>query len=256
VPTLEVDGVRLHYEQSGDGEPIVLLHGFTSSYVENWVQTGWVRRVLAEGFGVVGMDTRGHGRSTKLYAAAAYETSLLAADVVAVFDRLRIDRAHAVGFSMGAGIALRLAIDHPARVGSVVVAGIGDKAIRGRHDAAEIRQIGRGLKADADDADTNSLGGRIRRNAERAGNDRRALATFFERGGWPGDLVSVGEVAAPVLVVLAEHDEFMPTADELVRRLRARVCTLECGHAAAVRDPRFVELALSFIRAHRLGNGR
>jgi pimeloyl-ACP methyl ester carboxylesterase len=255
VSTLEVDGVRLHYEHSGDGEPIVLLHGFTSSYVENWVETGWVRRLLAEGFGVVGMDARGHGRSTKLYAAAGYETSLLAADVVAVLDRLRIDRAHAVGFSMGAGIAAQLALDHPARVGAVVVAGIGDKAIRGRHDAAEIREIERGLKVEAGGADANSLVGRIRRNAERAGNDRRALATFFERGGWPGDLVNVGKVAAPVLVVLAEHDEFMPTADELVRKLRARAGTLECGHAAAVRDPGFVELALSFIREHRLATG-
>jgi pimeloyl-ACP methyl ester carboxylesterase len=255
VPTLEVDGFGLHYERSGDGEPIVLLHGFTSSYVENWIRTGWVRRLLAEGFGVVGMDVRGHGRSAKLYAAAAYETSLLAADVVAVLDQLRIDRAHAVGFSMGAGIALQLALDHPARVGAVVAAGIGDKAIRGRHDAAEIGLIERGLKVGAaDGADTNSLAGRIRRNAERAGNDRRALGTFFERGGWPGDLVSLGEVAAPVLVVPAEHDEFMPTADELVRKLGARVGTLDCGHASAVRDPRFVDLALSFIREHRLAN--
>jgi pimeloyl-ACP methyl ester carboxylesterase len=256
VPTLEVDGVRLCYERSGGGEPIVLLHGFTSSYVENWVETGWVQSLLTEGFGVVGMDVRGHGRSTKLYAAAAYETSVLAGDVVAILDRLRIDRAHAVGFSMGAGIALQLALDHPARVGAVVVAGIGDKAIRGRHDAAEIRAIERGLKAGTagDGAETNSLVGRIRRNAERAGNDRRALATFFERGGWPGDLVSVREVAAPVLVVLAEHDEFMPTAEELVRKLGARVSTVDCGHAA-VRDPRFLELALSFIREHRLANG-
>ena len=59
-----------------------------------------------------------------------------------------------------------------------------------------------------------------------------------------------------MLVVLAEHDEFMPTAGELVHMLGARVSTLECGHAAAVRDPRFVELALSFIREHRLANGR
>ena len=253
MPTLEVDGVRLHYEQAGGGEPIVLLHGFTSSYVENWVETGWVRRLLAEGFGVVGMDARGHGRSTKLRAAAAYETAVLAGDVVAVLDRLRIERAHAVGFSMGAGIALQLAQDHPARVGAVVVAGIGDKAIRGLHDAVEIREIEAALKGRAGNTRTGELARRIRLNAERAGNDPAALAAFFERGGWPGDLTSVGHVAAPVLAVLAGDDEFMPTADELVRRTLARVARLtDCGHAAAARDPRFVELALSFLREHRL----
>jgi hypothetical protein len=72
--------------------------------------------------------------------------------------------------------------------------------------------------------------------------------------GGPGDLASIGAVAAPVLVVLAERDEFMPGADELVRELRARVRTLDCSHAAAARDPRFVELALSFIREHPLVN--
>jgi pimeloyl-ACP methyl ester carboxylesterase len=255
VPALEVDGIRLHYEEAGVGEAIVLLHGFTSSYVENWVETGWVRRLLGEGFRVVGLDARGHGRSTKLYAPAGYETSVLAGDVVALLDRLGIDRAHAVGFSMGGGIALQLAMDRPARVGAVVVAGIGDKAVRGLHDADEISRIERGLK-EGDDAGTDDLAGRIRRSAERAGNDVAALAAFFERGGWPGDLTSIGHVAAPVLVVLAERDEFMPAADELLRRIPARVTTLEdCAHAAAVRDPRFVELALSFIREHPLPKG-
>jgi pimeloyl-ACP methyl ester carboxylesterase len=253
VPTLEVDGVRLHYERGGAGEAIVLLHGFTSSYVENWVETGWVRRLLGEGFRVVGPDARGHGRSTKLYAPAGYETSALAGDVVALLDRLHIDRAHAVGFSMGAGIALQLAMEHPARVGAVVVAGIGDKAIRGLHDADEISRIERGLKEGAEKTGTDDLARRIRRNGERAGNDVAALAAFFERGGWPGDLTTVGHITAPVLVVLAERDEFMPTADELLRRIPARVAMLEdCGHAAAARDPRFLELALSFIREHRL----
>jgi pimeloyl-ACP methyl ester carboxylesterase len=251
VPALDVDGVRLHYEDAGDGEAIVLLHGFTSSYVENWVETGWARRLLGEGFRVVGLDARGHGRSTKLYAPAGYETSVLAGDVVALLDRLGIDRGHAVGFSMGAGIALQLAMEHPARVGAVVVAGIGDKAIRGLHDADEISRIERGLKEGAGKTGTDALAQRIRRNAERAGNDVAALAAFFQRGGWPGDLTSIGHVAAPVLVVLAERDEFMPTADELLRRIPARVATLEdCAHGAAVRDPRFVELALSFIREH------
>lgn len=256
MPALEADGVRLHYEAAGVGEAILLLHGFTSSYVENWVETGWVRRLVGEGFRVVGLDARGHGRSTKLYAPAGYETSVLAGDVVALLDRLRIDRAHAVGFSMGAGIALQLAMEHPARVGAVVVAGIGDKAIRGLHDADEISRIERGLEEGAEETGTDALARRIRRNAERAGNDVAALSAFFERGGWPGDLTSIGHVAAPVLVVLAERDEFMPTADELLRRIPARVTTLEdCAHAAAVRDPRFVELALAFIREHPLPKG-
>jgi pimeloyl-ACP methyl ester carboxylesterase len=253
VPTLDVDGVYLRYEDAGGGEPIVLLHGFTSSYAENWVETGWVGRLLREGFRVVGPDVRGHGGSTKLYSPGDYETPVLASDVVAVLDQLGIGRAHVVGFSMGAGIALQLAMDHPARVGAVVVAGIGDKAIRGFQDAAEIREIGAALKAGPRNGAGSDLAGRIRRNAERAGNDVRALAAFFERDGWPGDLGSVRDVASPLLVVRAERDDFMPSADELLGRLGTRATTLEgCGHAEAVRDPRFVELAVSFLREHSL----
>jgi pimeloyl-ACP methyl ester carboxylesterase len=253
VPTLDRDGVRLRYDEAGGGEPIVLLHGFTSSYVENWVETGWVERLLREGFRVVGLDARGHGGSTKLYAPEDYETPVLASDVVAVLDRLGVGRAHAVGFSMGAGIALQIAMDHPSRVGAVVVAGIGDKAIRGFHDAGEIREIEAALKADPRNGPGSDFAGRLRRNADRAGNDVRALAAFFERGGWPGDLASIRDVSSPLLVVRAERDDFMPAADELLRRFPARSTTLEgCGHAAAVHDPRFVELAVSFIREHPL----
>jgi hypothetical protein len=137
-----------------------------------------------------------------------------------------------------------------------VVAGIGDKAIRGLHDADEISRIEGALREGAERPGTGDLARRIRRNAERAGNDSAALAAFFERGGWPGDLTTIGHVAAPVLVVLAERDEFMPRADELLRSIPARVTTLEdCAHAAAVRDPRFVGAALSFIREHRLPKG-
>jgi pimeloyl-ACP methyl ester carboxylesterase len=64
MATFDSDGVTIHYEVFGDGPPIVLVHGFASSLKDNWVQTGWVKRLESAGRRVVALDCRGHGGAT------------------------------------------------------------------------------------------------------------------------------------------------------------------------------------------------
>jgi pimeloyl-ACP methyl ester carboxylesterase len=106
-------GVRLVGEQSGEGAPIVLLHGLTAT--RHYVVMG-SRALERSGHRVIAYDARGHGHSDPAPAPDAYTYELLAEDLLGVLDRLEIERAALAGASMGAQTALRFALEHPDRV--------------------------------------------------------------------------------------------------------------------------------------------
>jgi pimeloyl-ACP methyl ester carboxylesterase len=72
------DGVEIAFLDEGEGEPIVLVHGFASNKEVNWVFPGWVTTLTRAGRRVVALDNRGHGDSTKLYQPAAYRSAVMA----------------------------------------------------------------------------------------------------------------------------------------------------------------------------------
>ena len=104
-------GVRLRYRQTGQGEPVILLHGFASD-INSWSGLG---DSLAAGYRVIALDLRGHGGSDTPAAPSAYGREL-GEDVIRLLDRLGIRKAHLVGHSMGAVIASYVAVRHPDRV--------------------------------------------------------------------------------------------------------------------------------------------
>src|SRR5256885_5878786 len=110
--------VELAFLDEGEGEPVVLVHGFASTKEVNWVQPGWVSTLTRAGKRVIALDNRGHGQSSKLYDLADYHTDIMAEDVRALLDHLRIERADFLGYSMGARICAYLAVRHPERARS------------------------------------------------------------------------------------------------------------------------------------------
>lgn len=99
MPFLETSGsVALHYDEAGEGFPLVFIHG--------WAMSGnvWAyQRPLAERFRVITLDLRGHGKSSP---ASSYAFGDFASDVALLFDRLGLRRAALVGWSLGAQVAL------------------------------------------------------------------------------------------------------------------------------------------------------
>lgn len=112
------DGVRIYYAVEGNGEPVVLIHGWAVDS-SMW---GAVATTLAPQFRVITLDCRGHGKSDKPHDPRAYGPQM-AQDVVRLLDHLGIARAHLVGYSMGAILVGEILAEHPERVLSAVFAG-------------------------------------------------------------------------------------------------------------------------------------
>src|ERR1043166_7868691 len=101
MPTFQHDNVEIAYLDQGEGDPIVLVHGFASNKEVNWVQPGWVSTLTRDKRRVIALDNRGHGQSTKLYDPADYHTNLMAADVAALIQHLDLVHADVMGYSLG-----------------------------------------------------------------------------------------------------------------------------------------------------------
>ena len=111
------NGVRIRYIEQGSGPAIVLMHGYTGTLDRHFVANG-VFANLAKDHRVIAFDLRGHGKSDKPHDPSAYG-EVMAGDVVRLLDHLKIQRAHVIGYSLGAVIAGRLATTHPQRLISV-----------------------------------------------------------------------------------------------------------------------------------------
>ena len=111
----DVNGLHLYYELHGSGSPLVLLHGGLLTIDINFA--GLIP-TLAQRHRVIAIELQGHGRTADIDREITPAAS--ATDVVALLDHLGIDRAHVLGHSMGAAVALELAVNHPGRVRSVV----------------------------------------------------------------------------------------------------------------------------------------
>src|SRR6266849_8095458 len=109
----EHDGVAIAFIDEGQGEPIVLVHGFASTAEVNWVHPGWVAVLTRAGRRVIALDNRGHGASSKPYDSAAYHSGLMADDISALLNHLQLGSADVMGYSMGARITAFFALAHP-----------------------------------------------------------------------------------------------------------------------------------------------
>jgi len=116
--TAPVNDIQMYYAEFGKGRPVILLHGglSNSSYWGNLVPA-----LTSHGFRVIVADSRGHGRSTR--SAQPYSYDLMASDVLALLDYLKIQKADLVGWSDGGIIGLDIAIHHPERLNRVYAYG-------------------------------------------------------------------------------------------------------------------------------------
>jgi pimeloyl-ACP methyl ester carboxylesterase len=121
MPLAEVNGVRLYYEVTGKGRPVVLVHGFGCG-IRSWDSQV---TALSRTHRVIAYDVRGHGLSDAPSEAAAYSQATSVEDLRQLLDVLRVRRTAVGGLSMGGNIALNFALTHPTRVSALVIADTG-----------------------------------------------------------------------------------------------------------------------------------
>ena len=119
----DANGVKIHYIDQGQGEAVLLLHGFSVD-MQMWVQTGVVDSLLNNGFRVIAYDARGHGLSGKPHEPEQYGGKDIL-DAIAILDHLLLEKAHIVGYSRGSSIANRVRAKYPERCKTVTLGGYG-----------------------------------------------------------------------------------------------------------------------------------
>ena len=238
------DGVRLHYELNGPegGPPIVLVHGFASDYQLNWVGTRWQETLTKAGHQVIGLDCRGHGSSDKPHDPAAYALEIMAADVRRLLDHLQISTAGYLGYSMGAKIGVQVLLDFPARVGRVVLGGVGwGGAFRA---AQEIAKALRGGPIESPVAKTFYEFAKARPS-----NDLEALAACILGPQPEPDPRALAAIKNPILVVIGDEDDIVSDVDRLIESIPTAKLLRIAGrnHMSAVPAGDFKKAALEFL---------
>ena len=238
MPSFRHDGVEIAFLDEGEGEAIVLVHGFASNKEVNWVAPGWVATLTEAGRRVVALDNRGHGASSKLHDPAAYHSALMAEDVRALLDHLDLARADVMGYSMGARVTAFLALAHPQRVRSAVFGGLGIHLVDGAAlppamaDAMEAPTL----------ADVKDPGGRtFRAFAEQTKSDLRALAACIRGSRQALSPEEVAAIQVPVLIAVGSKDVVAGSAHALAALIPgAKVLDIpDRDHMRAVGDKVF-----------------
>src|SRR3954466_1239692 len=209
MPSFHHGAVEIAYLDEGEGDPIVLVHGFASTKNVNWVYPAWVSELRKDGRRVIALDNRGHGESSKLYDAAQYGIGTMAGDVSALMDHLQIARADIMGYSLGSRMTAELARLEPQRLRSAILGGIGIGLIEGGGPGENVATA---LEASSLEDVTDPVGRTFRAFADQTRSDRRALAACL-RGS--RRLMSRQEAAAikvPVLIAVGTQDEIAGSA--------------------------------------------
>jgi pimeloyl-ACP methyl ester carboxylesterase len=236
------DGLRLSYQDEGDGRAVLLLHGFAADANVNYVRSGILDLLLDEGYRVVTLDARGHGLSSKPTDPAAYADDAMKRDVVALLDYLGLDDVLIVGYSMGAHLALRLAPVEP-RINAVVLLGIGESGTGGEDGADRRDALVAVLEAESpDDVDDASL----RQFRVMAGLDREPLLAYVRAPGAVG-AAPVDGVDVPVLLVVGDDDENAGDPAPLAERLDATLVRVPGDHFTANARPELHRALTAFL---------
>jgi 3-oxoadipate enol-lactonase len=265
MPVADRGHTQICWEERGSGEPLLLVMGL------GWPRQMWARHLpaLTERFRVITFDNRGVGQTTT--TLARWTLADMADDALAVLDAAGVTQAHVYGASMGGGIAQVMALDHPERVGALILGCTATRAAKPRVPLSVIRYLLPALPA-GHQARMVALGralvyGRatdraviaedvrlldsLRRPKEGIRAQRRAVRDY------EGSQLRLGSVRSPTLIIHGSDDRVVPLryGQELARLIpgASLVVLPGAGHMYITDATQAAESAvLSFLAAHPL----
>jgi pimeloyl-ACP methyl ester carboxylesterase len=212
MPSFNNGAVEIAYLDEGEGEPVVLVHGFASSKSVNWIYPGWVSELTKAGRRVIALDNRGHGDSRKLYDPEDYHIGTMTGDVRALMDHLNINRADVMGYSLGGRMTAYLAYSAPDRVRSAILGGIGIGLIVG---GGPSENVALALEAERTEDITDPMGRTFRAFADQTRSDRRALAACLRGSRRLMTREEAAAIPVPVLIAVGTTDDVAGSAQAL-----------------------------------------
>jgi pimeloyl-ACP methyl ester carboxylesterase len=260
--TFDSRGVKIHYIIEGQGEPVVLVHGFTASIPVQWGLPGIISK-LAKQYQVVALDNRGHGNSDKPHDPDSYGKQM-PEDVLRLMDHLKIKKAHVVGYSMGGFMTTYLLANHPDRLVTATLGGAGwtrpdDGRLSFMTELADSLDSGKGIgpliehltpanRPKPTDEQIKAINQMLLLT-----NDAKALAACMR--GMKGIAVTEEQLRAskvPTLCIIGSDDPLKVGVDDLAKvKPDITVKVIEnTDHMTAFRSPEFVDDLLAFLGAH------
>jgi 2-succinyl-6-hydroxy-2,4-cyclohexadiene-1-carboxylate synthase len=265
-----IDDIQLNVESGGDGEPLILLHGFMGS-AQSW-NAQWDD--FTTSYHVHAVDLPGHGYSDCPSNPSRYFMDRVGYKLLRLFDHLLIDKAHVLGYSMGGRVALYLAVKYPDRIRSLTLEsaspGIESSSERqariASDDAMAQRLEEQGLSAFVDYWTNLPLfesqrhlpqhqrimlySQRLQNNVTGLSASLRGLSTGRQPSLWS----DIASLYIPTLLITGEYDEkYVNIAQRMMERLPTakHKSVPNAGHTVHLEQPaEFTQLVLSFLREH------
>jgi pimeloyl-ACP methyl ester carboxylesterase len=251
------DGVRLYYEETGAGIPVVFVHEYAGDF-RSWEPQ---LRHFGRRYRAIAYNARGYPPSDVPEAVASYAQARAADDIAAVLDHLKLDRAHVVGLSMGGFATLHFGFRHAARARSLTVAGCGYGAEQGQREkfraeaeaiAAFIEQNGMAVFAEKyaygptrvqfENNDPRGFAEFKRYLGEHSapGSHHTQLGVQRERPSLYDLVAEMRRLTVPTLVLTGDEDWPCLNPAILMKRTIASAALAvmpNCGHAINIEDP-------------------
>jgi pimeloyl-ACP methyl ester carboxylesterase len=256
-------GVRIHFVEQGQGDPVVMLHGFSGSY-RDFIDFGIFESLVDEGYRAIAIDCRGYGQSDKPHDSDAYGIEMVE-DVVRLLDHLQIEKAHVLGGSMGGFITNKLREIHPERLLTAVL-GLSGWRQKGEIDFMErnafadslekgegLGMLLRSLTPEGEEEPSEEEIAEYER-ARFAHQDPKALAAVVRSY----DSFTVSETdlrqnTVPTLSIIGEKDPLKKGVDAMEGVMsNLEIVVIEgANHVTAVSSPIFLDSLLRFLEKHR-----
>lgn len=253
------NGVQIHYIDKGAGEPVVLMHGLNGDYQRAWFDRGIPQALLDEGYRVLALDGRAHGQSGAPHDPAQYGPEM-ALDIARLLNHVGLERAHMVGYSMGAAIVGKLRAMHSERFITLTLGGNGwiqqDGPVPRRSALADELEQGKGfmpfyrrLYPDWSEEE------REARSAQRVArlSDVRATVAMLRGNDFGVTEESLRMNTVPTLAIIGGADPLKQRVDALqgVMKHLETVVIPGADHSAVTRHPDFIASLLEFLERHR-----
>ncbi len=258
VDHFNTEGIDIAYRLEGPPEssvsasgqavktPVLLIHGFASNGVTNWVNPGWIKTLVDAGYETICIDNRGHGASQKLYDPQFYSAPLMAKDAVRLLDHLDIEQAYVMGYSMGARITAFMLHQDEERVRAAIFSGMGINMVRGLGGSAPVAEAFEASSLE----DVSDLKARaFRAFADSIGGDLKALAACLRGPSLKVSEQMLQDISTPTLIAVGTKDDIAGDPDELSQLIRgSKVLHIpNRDHMKSVGDRVFKRGVLEFL---------